>query len=451
MSRKRARISSNIGVVSHLPIPVTHSGLQLFETPRVQTSFDRGYTEAVYSKTTLNGPTLEFEISGERNTYIDLRSIHLKTKVSLESWNNTNGAFEAITDVETDPGCLINNGMHGIFSNVEVFLQGVLIYSANANYPHKAYIETELSHTEACKNTWLITQGYNYEKEPSTADNAAMVARRAANADGAWNDFYGRLAVDFFNTDKFLLPGVTLRIKLVRASPEFAVVVLPPDKVTPNSKYRINITEASLFVHKVEVSETEYVKIERDLLLGPMLIEYMETIPKTYIVGIGQHQLIEEDIMNGAPIKRLVLAMSTNVAFRGTYKTNPHHYTKFDLRHVRLYRDGLAVGSTPLQIDGQNTRAYYNTIHALNVAHGGNGIPLADFNDHFILVFSLTADLETSDSTTRPELTGGRLRLHLEFGTAPTEPIEVFLLGERKSAVYIDKDRNVLKNALFST
>ena len=160
--------------------------------------------------------------------------------------------------------------------------------------------------------------------------------------------------------------------------------------------------------------------------------------------------MIEEDIFNAAPIRRLVIAMNEIPQMTGTLASNPYHYQKFDLNRVLLYREGQSVGSTPLVLEN-NTRAYFNTIKALHAEHSGNGIKLKHFANHFILVFVLTADLEARDDTTRPELTGGRLRLHLEFKNPLANPIQVLLLGERKSVVYIDKNRKVLKNTLFAT
>ena len=182
---------------------------------------------------------------------------------------------------------------------------------------------------------------------------------------------------------------------------------------------------------------------------GPAYYDFLEIIPRTFIIPKGHNQLIEEDVFNSAPIRRLVMAMNFNENFTGILGANPFHYQKFDLKRVQLLREGSPVGCTPLRIR-DNTRAYYNTIRALNPTHAGNGIKLSEFHNHFLLVFVLTADLEAQDHTTRPELTGGRLRLMLEFDTPTTAPIEVLLLGERKSAVYIDKNRSVLKNALFA-
>ena len=243
---------------------------------------------------------------------------------------------------------------------------------------------------------------------------------------------------------------MNLRIKLVRAPSDFAVCLLPASKVGANTRYRIRIDNASLFVHKLEVADDEYVRLERRLASGPAYYEYLEIIPKTYIIPKGHNHMIEEDIFSSAPIRRIVLAMNINEQFTGTLGSNPFHYKKFDLTRVQLLREGSPVGCTPLKLEN-NTRAYYNTIRALNAEHSGNGITMAEFPNHFILVFVLTADLEAKDTTTRPELTGGRLRLQLEFGKATPHPIEVLLLGERKSAVYIDQNRSVLKNSLFVT
>ncbi len=44
-SDMKRRGGGDVDGVRHTPIPVTHSGLQLFDAPRVLTPSDRGYTE----------------------------------------------------------------------------------------------------------------------------------------------------------------------------------------------------------------------------------------------------------------------------------------------------------------------------------------------------------------------------------------------------------------------
>ena len=73
---------------------------------------------------------------------------------------------------------------------------------------------------------------------------------------------------------------------------------------------------------------------------------------------------------------------------------------------------------------------------------------MADFeDDHFFLVFDLTSSREASKTLTLfPELTGGGLTLKLDFSEALTDPVELFLVGERFSQVFIDSGRNIRKN-----
>jgi len=130
-AKRRRGIAATVDGVRHTPVPVTHSGLQLFDAPRVLTPFERGFTEEIFSKTTLNGPTLEFELSGERNIYVDLRNIYLHIKITLLSWKHTDSTWNEITDAAADVACVVNNILHSMFSNCEASLQGVQISTSN--------------------------------------------------------------------------------------------------------------------------------------------------------------------------------------------------------------------------------------------------------------------------------------------------------------------------------
>ncbi len=451
--KKQCRRSGGVSLagakaVNNMPIPTTHSALNIFQIPEVQISLDRGITEQVYPKTSVNGPVLEFELSGERTSFIDMRNVHLQ--LALQVIKMTSGDSGSLTESPIkrstgDKVVFVNNIMHSLFSNCEVSLNGVQVSTANNLYHHKAYIDTEMSHGTDSKATWLECQGFDYEETPDDPESIKG-DQRVPREDGASVSLYGRFDIDLFNSEFYLLPGVNIRIKLVRAPKEFVLFTTEDD----DTVYRVKIREAILYVHKVDVSETAFDSMENALGVKPGGYEYMETIPKTFIIQTGQNIFIREDVFNGAPIRRLVMAMNTNAAFTGTLDTNPFHYQRFGLRCVKLFREGSAVGCTPLKTDPDYTRAYYNTIKALGLEGGGHAISLKDYADHFILVFTLTADLQANDNVTRPELTGGRIRLELEFNEGIKQPIELILLGERKSAIYIDEARNVLKNTFFN-
>ena len=95
-----------------------------------------------------------------------------------------------------------------------------------------------------------------------------------------------------------------------------------------------------------------------------------------------------------------------------------------------------------------NKRLYYNSMSALAYVENNHGIPLSEFSNHFIMVFDLTSTQEATHVFNYPELTNSSISVQLKFDTALTNNVEVFLLGEKSSTVYIDSASNVSKNIL---
>ena len=129
---------------------------------------------------------------------------------------------------------------------------------------------------------------------------------------------------------------------------------------------------------------------------------------------------------------------------------SPFAYKKFGLEKVEIQRgNGVSLAGTPLDTKS-STRLYYNTISSLGFTKNGNGIDLEDFEaNHFFLVFDLTSTEEASKCLTLfPELTGSSLTIKLYFSKALTDAIELLLIGERFSQVFIDSSRNISKNVL---
>ena len=67
-------------------------------------------------------------------------------------------------------------------------------------------------------------------------------------------------------------------------------------------------------------------------------------LAKTFILSARRNQLIQENMFNNAPVRRIAFAMNTNSAFRGgSYTDNPFCYEQFDLRQIRKLRSGQSI------------------------------------------------------------------------------------------------------------
>ena len=64
------------------------------------------------------------------------------------------------------------------------------------------------------------------------------------------------------------------------------------------------------------------------------------------------------------------------------------------------------------------------------------------------MVFDLTSTQKATHDFIHPELTDMSISVELKFGTALTNNVEIFFLGEKSSTVYIDSAKNASKNIL---
>ena len=435
-------------IYSEPPVPGMHSGLSLFGTSEILVDFQRGYHEEIFTANSADGPVLEFDFQGAKTdiggTVIDLVNLFLKLEVKMKFVGR--GDDDDVTDKKP---VFVNNLMHSLFQNVEVSLNGTPVSSANNLYPYKTLVEAELSHNASCKEGWLRCQGYSFETNPGDISGVEAFSNRkklGENLTSKWS-LYGRIADNFLaDNHKFLLPGVEVRIRLHRAPDQFVLVHEGGAKDSAGD-FSLQIVSASLLVHKLELKIETFLTIERMLSKKAAHYDFREMVPKSFLISSGVTMYYRDDLFNRAPISRLVLFLVPETSFSGNFETNPFHFQQMDLETVRINREGALVGATPLHLNDNLVRSYYNTLKALGFEHGGNGITLDNFNNHFCLVFKLTADYHIEDNTIRPELTGARLGPELKFSKATTKPIRLILMGERRSIVLIDRNREVIKNS----
>ena len=434
-------------IANLLPNEATHSSLDLFEKPALLVTFDGSFCQKLGPVYSPDGPMLEFEVTGDRNNFIDLQKIFLEVKCKIVQSSGADlkydGAATADT-AKTDAPYFCNNVLHSLFSDCTVSANGLKISNANGNYAHKSFIETEFSHNKDAKNTWLACQGYSYEEDPSAIKAGEIARRKNSVRESAECTFYGKVAVDFFTCDKHLLSGVTLRIAFRRSIDDFVIISDDAAK-----HYKLKIVEANLYVRKMTLNDEVVSAIEKTLLTSPAAYPYFETLTKTFLASTGLHSWKQEDIFAREPIRRLAICLNTNEAFLGNNMQNPFHFQKFDLEQIYICRNGLPVADSPISTT-DNKRLYFNTISDLAYIDNGHGISLPDYPNHFIMVFDLTSTQQASHDFIHPELTNCSISIELKFSAALPTNIEIFIIGEKASTIFVDTARRVSKNHILT-
>lgn len=443
---------NNLFVGSSMEIanPVTHSALDFFEKPTVLINYEGAFDQEVFPHVGCRGPQMDFFVAAEAKNLIDLNRILLSVEVAMYHEDGKTRVKPGENNV-----VFTNNTLHTLFSHAELYLNGKLISHSNNCYLHSALIETEITTDTDSKRSWAKCQGYNYLAKTREQDQMFnKLSARFAQLKECKMQLYGALHIDFLDCEKLLLPGVTLHLRLYRSPNNTLLHLRGTDEEAKDldGKVVAIVEKASLFVRKVVVTDSVKLSIEKALLKSPAIYPYIESLNKSFIIQAGQNCFIKENVFGTEPIRRLTLCMVKNSLFRSTpMNESPFSYEKFNLQRVEIQRgNGVPLAGTPLDTTN-NVRLYYNTITALGFNKSGNGIQLEDYEDnHFFLVFDLTSTEEASRNLTLfPELTGSSLTLKLYFEKALDDAIELFLIGERFSQVFIDSSRNISKNTLI--
>ena len=367
---------------------------------------------------------------------------HTNRKKLRKHKNEEQPTEAAANDEEDDTNSVplltyVNNIMHSIFSNVEVYINNQQIYNSNGLYAQKSYISNNFKGAISEYKGVLHCEGYDFEANPDDIQDSPLsdpfFSRRLKmllRSDGF--TLYGKWGVDFFTTSELLYPNMKVRIRLIRARPNFYMI-------SDNPNVSLRIVDCSLYTRRIGLEE-DYHKKRMDMLAyAPVEYNYMETLAKTFIIPSSQNQFIQENIFNNAPIRRIAKAMNTNSAFT----ENPFRYQQFDLRQISIHRGGQPIVDYDTS---DNCRLYVTTMKALNFQDDISSIPFDNFQDHYVLVFDLTSMQDATEHCHYPELVGEPLRLELNFNTALEHVTEVIVLGERMSSVAVDKFGVVGKN-----
>jgi hypothetical protein len=127
-----------------------------------------------------------------------------------------------------------------MFSSLGVSLNGKPVTQHETNYHYKAYLEKLLNYGADASGTHLVSSFWFLDTATDEGSLSADKANKGYTTrlnhlnESKTIELYGRLHADLFNSDRMLINGVDMNIKLTRA---------------PEAK----IIDATLFVTQVEL------------------------------------------------------------------------------------------------------------------------------------------------------------------------------------------------------
>lgn len=417
------------------------SELDLFALPSTQTSIESGswihYNPI--SSLTDEGP-IEFIIPGTGDDYIDLSHTLLHINAKIINSDSTKL-------IDADKVAPVNNWMHSLFGQLDIYLNQKLISPPNNTYPYRAYIENLLNYGSAAKETHL-TCGLWYEDTAGKMDacddtNQGFKKRHQLAKESDTIEMIGHLHGDIFNQEIFFINGVEMRLKLVRTKESFNLIA---DK---DIKCKVIISSASLIVRKAKISPS--VLLAHEKVLANTTAKYPVTRAEVKVLTIqsGVQCKTLDNVFLGQVPKRCIVGFVSNAAFNGNVTLNPFNFDNFKLNSFSFYIDGQQVPSKTLQPSFSNN-GYISAYHTLFSGTGihflneGNAITKHEFaNGYCLLAFDMTPDLSANSHSHWNLIKRGSVRLEVRFDEALTKTVNCIIYAEFDNVIEINKSREI--------
>lgn len=255
----------------------------------------------------------------------------------------------------------------------------------------------------------------------------------------------GRLHIDMFNQNKYLLNGVEMRLKLIRSRDAFSIMAAA-------GEFKVHIVDANLWVRRCKVSPSVLLAHSKTLETGTAKYPITRVEMKTFTLPTGIRSKTIDNVFLGQLPKRVIVGLVTNAAFNGSFTLNPFNFKHFSTNYFSLYVDGEQVPSKPLQpsyaANSQKCiQAFYTlfTGTGMHNADSGNKINRYDYmNGYCLMAFDLTPDMSASDTSYWNLVRNGNLRMEVNFDTALTETVNCLVYAEFDNVIEIDRHRNVM-------
>ena len=420
-------------------------------------NFDWVYSDKIYpvNHTSKTGPYI-FEIRADPYHFKDLRTLRVCGKVRIRFGNtspNTSNKYIAST---------INNYIHSQFSNIEYSLQGVEFSdSTRGSYPYIAYLQTLLSYNigakkQSCKLAgWIKDTAEEFDEvdknektdtssKKCTNDGYKERAELFCNDD--YFDFRVKLLIDLCNIDQYLIPGISIRIILTKATDEFSLLSSDTSNTLTSDLQNLHITIDNLR------PTNEYLQ-KFNTLLSKSDAKYIfdKNILRFYTYSPGISDLSTYNVISSTHIPSMIfVGIVEDEAVSGDLKKNPFNFKHANVRECYLQINGvnLPLIPTPLDIANKQTNMMYSQfLEAVGILDKNTDIGLTKkdwLGGNFILAFDLNPDkcgnfhYHTAKS--------GILNLILKLDSPLLSSHKVIIFGSSRDYFIIDSNLNIIYN-----
>ncbi|XP_021959927.1 uncharacterized protein F54H12.2-like [Folsomia candida] len=327
--------------------------------------------------------------------------------------------------------------------DITILLNDVQITPPSTLYPYKAFMETFLSFGKDYTKTQAQAALYSKEIEPTT-DDAGWISRESLSHNSKVFEMCGKLRCDIFNQNRYLIPGVDVKIVLNRSPDNFCLLGKTPTAGSTLDQAQVHIVEAKLVVQKHTLFPSITLIHLKLLDKGqPACYPMRRGDIKSFSLSAGTLQYTNESLITGLLPERLAIGIVSSKAVHGNYLENPFNFIQADISSISVTVNSEQVTSQTFELDFNNKKsieAYFSVFSGLGLSNIDAGIDLTfeTFkNGKTIYIFDLR---HQHDGFAIPR--HGSVKIEIKLRQAITSALTVICHCDYQSVLYIDKNRD---------
>ena len=470
----------------------TVPALNLFQRRGTQEAVEREYTVEYRPSeqyTDDRSPVI-FNIPRQSRDLTDLRNCSMKMKFKVKHKDDDT----AIEDGEQV--ALINMIHQTAWSQMDVTIQGVPVSSSTRMYPYKAFFKTLTRGAGVAEDSAMKSMGWCSPytgNNDSRYDSTWLAGKRLIDGNRLL-EMEGPLMEDIFESERYLLNGTDMQVKLHRNLSPFMLYVRQYDaelftranldmlrtrSAAAKTAYEADEDDEGLKAKAVEalhlfnhvngvtkgykivldsiVLKMAYVRvapqivtaIQESLQESAALYPHTRTEMKTVAIPSGQQQVYFDTVFSGLRPSKIVLAFVSSEAVNGSLGTDALNLEAHKVSDVSITVDGTVVQPKKLSYDENNKPKEYVSAYMdymAMVKRSGYETPNVtpeEFMRHPIFTFCLEP---TISGDFQHQTMKGPVSVNARFDQPLEQSVNLMLYAEIPGLMQIDAARNVTIN-----
>ena len=273
---------------------------------------------------------VEFLINSDSSSYLDLSDSYLHVKCRIKKENGT--------DCTADDKCAAANlFFHLLWKNLDVYVNGKLIYDSGNMYSLGAYINRLLTTPQSLKDTKLRSEFWYPNETPNvyTDGTSGYNTRYTMTKLSQQFSMFGKIVMGLFQQNRYIVPHTEIRIVLRRNPANFCLDNRSDKDGTTPLKYKLEIDEAIMYVARKPVSP-QIVSLHRSQLDRNETFKYIfnQGVVKTFTIPPGLAAITTESLLTGRIPKILLIGLVKSSALHGVLTQSPVNFEHFNRSNV---------------------------------------------------------------------------------------------------------------------